>query len=249
MSRFVVASLVPRLLDIHGDAQNAQVLAVRAGWQGFDAEVVEVAAPSDADGIAPDAITIGAGFDADADEVLTALRGVETELRSWVDAGVPLLAVGLGWELLSTSVEFAPGVTTAGLALFSGRSVVSERHVGTIAVDSEWGRLVGYEYHLRDHLLGADERPLGTVAAGIGNIADAHGERADGAVRGPLIGTGLRGPVLARNPRLADDMLGRAVRRRDLTATASDAPAQRADEYAARANRIVVDHMKIGHDA
>jgi len=251
MTGLVVASLVPALLDIHADAQNAAVLAARARWQGHEARVADVVRGEDAADLTPDLITIGSGFDADAGEVLDALRAFEANLRRWVDAGVPLLAVGLGWELLSTSVELEPGSPTPGLGLFTGRAVASGRHVGTVAVDSRWGRLVGYEYHLRDYILGEDEAPLGTIVSGVGNREGAGGGSPEGALRGSLVGTGIRGPVLARNPALADDLLGRARARRtpaDVSLTVVDAQS-RADHYAHEANHIVLRNMGIGRDA
>jgi CobQ-like glutamine amidotransferase family enzyme len=249
MSGFVVASLVPRLLDIHGDAQNAQVLATRARWRGVDATVVDVETSADAAAQHPDAITIGAGFDADAPEILAALRSFESELSGWVAAGVPLVAVGLGWELLSASVELAPGEHTPGLGVFPGRAVASERSVGTVAVDSAFGRLVGYEYHLRDYVRSGAEQPLGVVVYGVGNLVAASGGREDGAVIGACVGTGIRGPVLARNPRLADEVLVRAFARRGIGAGAVDPRQDRADAHAETANRIVLENMRIGRNA
>lgn len=244
MSAFVVASLVPRLLDIHGDAQNAQVLAARAGWQGHDAEVVEVASPADARGLHPSVVTIGAGFDADGPEVLARLEEFRDELHDWVAREVPFLAVGLGWELLSSSVELTLGVHTTGLGLFSGRGVASERIVGTVAGESRWGRIVGYEYHLRDYVLGSDEQPLVTEVKGVGNLARPRGARADGAVRGRLHGTGIRGPVLARNPRLADHLIALAHAGHVPEAEPHSTDRQTvADDHAARANRIVLANM------
>lgn len=249
MSALVVASLVPRLLDIHGDAQNAQVLAVRAGWQGLDGEVVEIAGAADAAGLSPDVITIGAGFDADAPDVLAVLREVEQELAQWSAAGVPLLAVGLGWELLSTSIELVAGTHTLGIGLFPGRAVVSDRKVGTVAIDSRWGCIVGYEYHLRDYVRGDGETPLGEILSGVGNRIRPDSRAVEGAVIGNRFGTGIRGPVLARNPRLADELITRALARREEQPLPA-APAQEsADAYADRANRIVLENMKIGRDA
>ena len=78
MSEYTVVSLVPQLLNIHGDAQNAQVLAARAHWAGHDARVVEIHSESEAEGVRPDAITIGSGFDSDAEELLHMLESLAT---------------------------------------------------------------------------------------------------------------------------------------------------------------------------
>ncbi|MEO9140149.1 MAG: glutamine amidotransferase, partial [Jatrophihabitans sp.] len=51
----------------------------------------------------------------------------------------------------------------------------------------------------------------GTTLAGRGNNGK---DRTEGAVRDNVIGTYLHGPVLAKSPRFADDLLERAYRRR-----------------------------------
>ncbi|WOQ70763.1 hypothetical protein RYJ27_06125 [Microbacterium limosum] len=242
MSPLTVVSLFPERLNIHGDAENAAVLVRRASWRGLDASLRVIADPADAADVDADLVTIGAGFDADAPEILDGLRGMGPVLRRWRDAGVPLLAVGLGWDMLSTSVELESGAVP-GMGLFPGRSVASARRVGTIAVDSDLGPLTGYEYHLRDYILAGDERPLGTVRRGTGNLAGAGENGAEGSTIGSLVGTGLRGPVLARNPGLADDLLDKALVRRGESVAAAgaavDAAQALADLHALRANEIV----------
>ena len=236
--RFTIASLFPERLNIHGDAENADVLRVRAGWRGLDAEVATIQDPADAEGLRPAAITIGAGFDADGPEVLAQLRAIEGQLREWMDAGAVLLAVGLGWELLSRSTELHAGAPSAGLGFFSGRWVSAQRRVGRIVIDSAWGALTGYEYHLRDYVPGDDEEALGTVVSGTGNSVPNGPE---GAVRGNAYGTGIRGPVLARNPAFADHLLERAAAHAGLAFPdgVTDDRMRSADVHAERANAIV----------
>ncbi|NLA65753.1 MAG: hypothetical protein GX862_07485 [Leucobacter sp.] len=238
MSTFVVASLTPGRLNIHGDAQNANVLAARAQWAGHQAEVVEIHSAADAAGLTPQAITIGSGFESDADEVRDALTSIADQLHGWVAADIPLLAVGLGWELLSESTQLSADESFTGLGVFSGRFVAGQRAVGPVALHSPWGELIGYEYHYRDYLLGPDEEALVRVLAGVGNLTNAQGTRSEGVVRGRSFGTTMRGPILARNPHLADEMLG------DFRALASTNESQRlADEYAQRTNSRVRDGL------
>lgn len=241
-----VASLAPSRLDVHGDAKNAEVLAQRVRWAGADAVVVDVSGGDAARRVRPDAVTIGSGFDADASDVLDALRDMQREVHAWVADGVPLLAVGLGWELLASTTELDPGSPFPGLGVFPGRFHAAERSVGQLAVRSEAGLLVGYEYHLRDYHLSGAERPLGAVVRGIGNVAATAGARFEGARVGSCFGTAMRGPVLARNPRLAEAMLVLAFRRRGEPFVPSAAREQRdADAAAARANAAVAAALGI----
>ena len=64
--------------------------------------------------------------------------------------------------------------------------------------------LTGFENHGGQTTLGPGVRPLARVIHGVGN---GDGSGTEGAVSGRIIGTYLHGPVLARNPALADLLL------------------------------------------
>jgi len=66
--------------------------------------------------------------------------------------------------------------------------------------------LTGFENHGGRTRLGEGTVALGRVSAGVGN-----GDGGEGAVRGRVVGTYLHGPVLARNPALADTLLSWAL--------------------------------------
>ncbi|MDH6237025.1 cobyric acid synthase [Cryobacterium sp. CG_9.6] len=202
-----IISLLPHLLNTNGDAENARVLAQRARWSGHDASVVTVTNRADLPDVV-DAIVIGSGSDAALTEARDVLLTMVDKLREWTTAGVPLLAVGTGWELLSWGIELTDGKVIEGLGLVAGRAVPRlTRATDDLVVTSKHGRLVGFENHARDYV-GAEASPLGRVAYGAGN-----GNGGEGLVMGDVVGTHLHGPVLARNPRLADHLLTAALRR------------------------------------
>ena len=66
----------------------------------------------------------------------------------------------------------------------------------------------GYENHAGVTSLGPAAEPLGKVLVGHGND---HGDGTEGVVSGRIVGTYLHGPVLARNPALADLILSWVV--------------------------------------
>ena len=80
---------------------------------------------------------------------------------------------------------------------------------GAVDPDPSLGlaRLSGFENHSGVSSLG-DATALGVVVAGRGNGA---GVPVEGAFEGHVLGTSLPGPVLARNPDLADLLLGWAT--------------------------------------
>ena len=206
-----ILSILPELLDTNGDAANARVLAQRARWAGVEAAVVPVRTKADVPEHV-DAVVIGSGTDAGLAEARDILLGLLPLLREWSTAGLPILAVGTGWELLSWGIELADGSVVEGLGLVAGRTVPrAGRATGDLVVTSKYGRLIGFENHARDYV-GAEASPLGRVEAGAGT-----GAGTEGLVMGNLIGTHLHGPVLARNPGLADHLLGAVLARRGAT--------------------------------
>jgi CobQ-like glutamine amidotransferase family enzyme len=206
-----IVSLLPELLDTNGDAANARVLAQRARWAGIAAEVVQVRSLADLPEQV-DAVVIGSGSDSDLQAARDILATMTAQLRTWTVAGVPILAVGTGWELLSWGIELGDGTVVEGLGIVTGRAVpLTVRATDDIVVTSKYGRLVGFENHARSYV-GADASPLGQVQSGTGNAGTA-GTGTEGLVMGNLIGTHLHGPVLARNPALADHLLRAAVAR------------------------------------
>jgi len=82
---------------------------------------------------------------------------------------------------------------------------------GNIVVDSPFGRLVGFENHSGRTVLDTGQQALGTVRQGFGNNGDTGDE---GAIVANTIGTYLHGPVLPKNPALADHLLLGAQSRR-----------------------------------
>jgi CobQ-like glutamine amidotransferase family enzyme len=202
---FTIVSLVPSLLNTNGDAQNADVLARRLQWAGHDARVVAVEDVSELPERV-DAVVVGSGSDSSLEAARSRLLTMHDELRRWGTEGVPILAVGTGWELLSWGVEAADGRVVEGLGVLPGRAVPREggRATGDLVVRSpRFGHLVGFENHARDYVQ-AEASPLGRLVSGEGNGRDKGQE---GVVMGWVLGTHLHGPVLAKNPAMADAVL------------------------------------------
>ncbi|GAB3126141.1 type 1 glutamine amidotransferase [Glaciibacter psychrotolerans] len=221
-----IVSLLPELLGTNGDAANARVLATRVRWAGYDANIIEVRTAADLPDVV-DAVVVGSGSDTDLVAARDILATLANEFRVWSTGGVPILAIGTGWELLSWGIEQHDSTVIEGLGLVAGRAVPRpERVTDDLVVASKYGRLIGFENHARDYV-GAEGSPLGRVISGSGN-----GAGFEGIVMGEFFGTHLHGPVLARNPGFADHlltvMLARhgAVYQRGADAAFADAMAQ-----------------------
>ena len=72
--------------------------------------------------------------------------------------------------------------------------------------------VVGYENHAGRTHLGAGVEPFGAVASSTGH-GNNDADKQDGVRYKNVVGTYLHGPLLAKNPEVADDLLARALHR------------------------------------
>jgi len=197
-----IALVFPELLGTYGDGGNARVLSRRLAQRDIAARVIEVGI---ADPIPRQAhiYLLGGGEDAPQLAALDALRN-SGALTAAVAADAVVLAVCAGFQLVGTSLVDTDNRVVPGLALVDGVTTrAPKRLVGEVAIrddalDTGW--IVGFENHRGVTDIGPDARPLGARHP-------TRGTATDGVVSGRVVGTYLHGPVLARNPRLADQLL------------------------------------------
>ena len=202
----------PDLLGTYGDGGNGVILARRLKWRGMAAEVVEAPSgcPVPAGG---DIYCLGGGEDGPEARSAAELAPGNPLGRA-VEAGAAVLAVCAGFQVIGTSFPGAGGAEHAGVGLIdvSSRKGSGRRAVGELVTRPEADRglpeLTGYENHGAVTELGAGVGPLGRVVAGVGNGTE---DGAEGARVGRLFCTYMHGPVLARNPALADAVLESVV--------------------------------------
>ncbi len=238
-----IAVVYPDLLGTYGDGGNGLVLARRAIWRGIDAELLQ--AHSGGPLPAADLYCIGGGEDGPEVRAAEALRKEGTLGRA-VDHGAVVLGVCAGYQLLGNSFPDSTGRPHDGLGLLD---VTTSKGTGARAVGEVMARpapdaprldadralpdLTGFENHSAVTVVGPGARTLARVVRGIGN-GDTGGT--EGAWSGRVLGTYLHGPVLARNPALADLLLGWAMSTRGASTTLD--PLDDAEQTALRDDRI-----------
>ena len=199
-----VGLVYPELLGTYGDRGNAVVLVQRLQWRGHDAELVEVAAGEPI----PDSLDVylfGGGEDDPQVMASAGMRASRGAIERAHDAGAGVLAVCAGFQLIGHSYEAADGTIIDGLGLVDAVTRAGpNRLIGELVVepDPPLPVLTGFENHGGRTTLGPGERPLGRVVARNGS-----GDTVEGVVAERLIGTYMHGPVLPRNPALADHIL------------------------------------------
>jgi lipid II isoglutaminyl synthase (glutamine-hydrolysing) len=207
-----IAVLYPELLGTYGDGGNATVLARRLAWRGIASELVEVTA-GEPTPRSCDIYLMGGGEDGPQSLAARELLASRA-LHQAVEDGAAVLAICAGFQLLGTSFVGPDGASHEGLGLLDVSTVRGDgtRRVGEIVVDPdadlELPALTGYENHACVTALGPGARALGKVSVGYGNDS---GDGSEGALAGRIVGTYLHGPVLARNPALADHILSSVV--------------------------------------
>jgi lipid II isoglutaminyl synthase (glutamine-hydrolysing) len=230
-----IVVVYPDLLGTYGDGGNGLVLARRAERRGLKVELIE--ASSEAPLPHADIYTLGGGEDGPQVRATECLASDGTLAEAIAD-GAAVLAVCAGYQIIGMSFPDADGTPVPGLGLLDVTTVKGPgpRAVGEIVVDATLpgvGALTGFENHAAVTELGPVVQPLGTVRVGIGN-----GNGTDGVWSGRIVGTYLHGPVLARNPALADVLLGWASGRSDLPALDDwREQALRAERFMAAGNR------------
>jgi CobQ-like glutamine amidotransferase family enzyme len=204
-----IVVVYPDLLGTYGDGGNGVILWARAAWRGIEAELVQ--APSDRPLPPGDLFCLGGGEDAPQAEAARSLIEDGT-LASSVDSGAVVLAVCAGYQIVGQHFPDATGASLEGVGLLdvATRKGPGPRAVGELLAAArpigpdgfELPLLTGFENHAGHTTLGPRAAPLGRVLQGTGN-----GNGSEGAMGGRVVGTYLHGPVLARNPMLADLLL------------------------------------------
>jgi CobQ-like glutamine amidotransferase family enzyme len=206
-----VGHLDPDYLNIDADRGNIAVLARRASWRGHELEVEAVSIGDVLKPGAHDLLYVGGGQDREQALVAVDLATRADAVRQSVTDGAAVLAVCGGYQLLGRSYCERDGVELPGIGLFPLDTVAGERRmIGDVLLECEWaGRtLAGFENHAGRTQLDEGAIPLGRVVHGFGNDGESGFE---GCRVGRAIGTYLHGPLLPRNPWLADWLLAQAL--------------------------------------
>jgi len=193
------------------------VLAGRAGWRGIELEYRPISLGEPLRPDEHDLLYVGGGQDREQALIAPDLAGRAEEIRRAVEDGAALLAVCGGYQLLGRFYRDRSGAELPGAGLFPHHTVAGERRmIGDVLLECELEpgerrSLAGFENHAGRTILDEGAVPLGRVVAGFGNDGESGFE---GCRLGRALGTYLHGPLLPRNPWLADWLLSQALARR-----------------------------------
>jgi len=217
MTKIRVGHLYPEYLNIYADRGNIAVFQRRAAARGFELAVEPVSVGNELRAGEHDLLYIGGGQDREQALIAPDLAARGGALQEAVSGGAALLAVCGGYQLLGRFYRGRSGVELPGAGLFPLHTVAGERRmIGDCLLECKLEpgvrrTLAGFENHAGITRLDEGAEPLGRVVAGFGNDGESGYE---GVRVGTAVGTYLHGPLLPRNPWLADWLLARAVEHR-----------------------------------
>jgi len=204
-----IVHLYPDLLNLYGDNGNISALTYRLAKRGITAEICECHHLDTPDFAGTDIVFIGGGSDKELLSVNERLLPYAKDLKAYIEDGGTLLAVCGGYQLLGSHFE-SGGKKIKSLELLDIFSTErKDRYIGNIVCESELlgTTLVGFENHSSVMNIGSYS-PLARVIKGNGNDGVSGYE---GVVYKNVIATFLHGPLLPKNPVLADYILKNAL--------------------------------------
>lgn len=203
--------LYPEEMNIYGDNGNRLILQKRLQARGITVNLHLVGIGEDLPA-ASDIIIGGGGQDAVQSAIQADLLTKSDDLSRLADErAVMLMVCGLyqlfGRRFITTTGEEIKGIGLLPLETVAGPN----RLIGNMIVDTEWGQLVGYENHSGLTTLDDTNQSLGRVVKGTGNNSR---DKTEGCLYKNIFGTYSHGPVLSKNPFLADELIRRAMERK-----------------------------------
>jgi hypothetical protein len=240
--RLRLAHLYPSLMNIYGDRGNIVCLQRRCAARGIELDVDALEPGDRLRAEAYDVIFMGGAQDREQQIVAADLQSLKAgPLREAVEDGAVFLGVCGGYQLAGRFYRGLDGSELAGAGVFDLYTLHpgagARRLIGNLVASWERGTLAGFENHGGRTYLGPGARPLASVVQGFGNDGESGYE---GARYRNAFGCYLHGPVLPKNPALADELIALALQRRygdSSLAPLDDRIEQRAHEAAVRLAR------------
>ncbi|MCQ6277658.1 glutamine amidotransferase [Bacillus sp. EB600] len=154
---------------------------------------------------------IGGGSDREQAIATDRLSPLVREIKAWVEDGVSALTICGGYQFLGEYLQTNSGQKLTGMGILPFYTKAeNDRLMSNLLIESgHFGRIVGFENHSGRTY--HDFPTLGKVVKGFGNNENSGEE---GLHYHHLIGTYLHGPILTKNPGIADYLIEKAYERK-----------------------------------
>jgi CobQ-like glutamine amidotransferase family enzyme len=207
--------MYPDILNLYGDIGNVICLKKRCEWRGIKTNIINFSLNEKNrelnDG---DIFFIGGGSDRGQNIVYSDFLSYSNDFKEIIEDNAIVLTICGGYQLLGKKYIDNNGNEVPGLGIFDYSTVSEEgRLIGNIIIENQLGikpgTILGFENH--GGRTYSDYEPLGLVRTGYGNNGKDNKE---GIVYKNCIGTYLHGPILPKNPHLADYLIFKALQRK-----------------------------------
>ena len=198
--KITIGHLYPDLLNLYGDRGNIQCLMKRCLWRGIEAETIPFELDDKIDFSKLDIVLLGGGSDREQMIVCEKLQEIQPDFKAYVEDNGVVIAICGGYQLLGKYYKTEQG-NIKGLDLVDLYTEQGEgRLIENIVLQSDLFDMpiVGFENH-------------GGRTCIKGNDGQSGYE---GVVYKNVIGTYLHGPLLPKNPQLADWLIRHALERK-----------------------------------
>lgn len=209
--------LYPELMSTYGDRGNIIVLQKRCEWRGIKVEIKRLDVGFNQKLLATcDLLFMGGAQDRQQQIVAEDLMKKKDTLKQMVEDGIPGLYICGAYQFLGIYYREADGTVINGLGILNlhteNPGVDFSRLIGNIVVRVLDNKIiVGFENHGGRTYLGKNVKPLGRVIKGSGNNGR---DQAEGAIYKNSFGSYLHGPILPKNPQLADLLIKLALEKK-----------------------------------
>ena len=206
MKEIKILYLYPDMLELYGDYGNIQVLKYRIEARGYKAIIDRYSIGDDAPNF-NDIVFAGGGADNEQSILADDLVKYKDNIKDAVNNGVFFLLICGAYQLFGKYYKGVEGNIIPGLEVFDYYTVANpdrkKRCIGNIVIEATLNgvetKVIGFENHGGQTF--DISNSFGKVLFGNGN---KFGDSEEGFFKSNVIATYLHGPLLSKNPELAD---------------------------------------------
>ncbi|PID83078.1 MAG: glutamine amidotransferase [Clostridiales bacterium] len=206
------------IMDLYGDKGNIKTLEYRCKKRNINFIYHTSTIDDDANYEEYDLVFMGGGADKEQRIIAADLMKRKVGLKKALDSGTFFLLICGGYQLFGKYYIDSVGNKIEGLGFFDYATEKSEnnkRCIGNIYIDVNLDgitfKVLGFENH-GGQTYGVETDYFGTVLYGNGNH---YKSKYEGFYNGYAIGTYIHGPLLPKNPELADFIIKKALEKRN----------------------------------
>ncbi len=225
-----IAHLYPDVLNLYGDKGNIMALTYRLQKREIESKVTEYYGDDKIDFENTDILYIGGGSDKDWEDICQRLAEQKEELKNYIDKGGCVLAICSGYEMLGTNCEIGEK-TIQGIGILNTTTTKCQKITSDIIIESDL---------FKTKITGFINKSRSTNTDGYNTLGNMifPSNQSEGLIYNNLIGTYVYGPLLPKNPEIADYIIKCALTKKygeDIELLPLD------DEFETKANEYIVN--------